>query len=230
VAAITHAAVLVAVVYVAAPLVGRIPLAALSGVLLVTAYRMVEPTAVAAVMRSTRSDALVMAATAVATVALDLVTAVEIGIAVAVVLTLRSVARASAAHREPVPAIEVDADAELAYLHDHIAVYRLDGAVFFGVAQKFLDELTMVGDVRVVILRLSSVSVLDATGAKALGQIIDDLSRRGVTVLLKGAAPGQLELMRRVGALDMLATQAHVFGDLESAVAHARRHVARAVH
>ena len=230
VAAITHAAVLVAVVYIAAPLVAQIPLAALAGVLLVTAYRMVEPTAVAAVMRSTRSDALVMAATAVATVALDLVTAVEIGIAVAVVLTLRSVGRASTAQREPLPAIEVDADDEFAYLHDHIAVYRLDGAVFFGVAQKFLDELTMVGDVRVVILRLSSVSVLDATGAKALGQIIDDLSRRGVTVLLKGAAPGQLELMRRVGALDMLATQAHVFGDLESAVAHGRRHVARAVH
>lgn len=230
VGAITHAAVLVAVVSLAAPIVGHIPLAALAGVLLATAYRMVEPTAVAAVMRSTRSDALVMTATAVATIALDLVTAVEIGIAVAVVLTVRSVARASAPRRESLPGIEVGPDDEHAYLHDHIAVYRLDGAVFFGVAQKFLDELTTVGDVRVVILRLSSVNVLDATGAKAIGQIVDDLSHRGVTVLLKGAATDQLELMRRVGALEKLASQSHLFADLDAALRHARRHVARISH
>ena len=47
-------------------------------------------------------------------------------------------------------------------------------------------------DVRVVILRLPQLQVLDATGAQALGAIVEDLERRGITVLLKGASPEHL--------------------------------------
>ena len=79
-AALTHAAVLAAIVFAAAPLVAAIPLAALAGVLLATAIRMVEVGSLLALARSTRGDALVMALTAVATLALDLVTAVILGL------------------------------------------------------------------------------------------------------------------------------------------------------
>ena len=76
--------------------------------------------------------------------------------------------------------------AEQQLLHERIAVYRLDGALFFGAAQRFLDELAAVGDVEVVILRLSGIRVLDATGANALAEMVRDLEQRGITVLLKG--------------------------------------------
>ncbi|HSO91945.1 MAG TPA: SulP family inorganic anion transporter, partial [Arthrobacter sp.] len=92
VAAIVHAAVLVLVVLFAGGLVGRIPLAALAGVLMVTAARMVEVHNVRAVVRATRSDAVVLAATAAATIVFDLIVAVEVGVAVAAGLALRSVA------------------------------------------------------------------------------------------------------------------------------------------
>ncbi|MEC3975814.1 SulP family inorganic anion transporter [Amycolatopsis sp. H20-H5] len=83
VAALTHA-LLLAVIYAASELVGRIPLVALAGVLLVVAYRMVERHTVRAVLRSTRADAVVFVMTAVCTMAFDLITAVEAGPAVAV--------------------------------------------------------------------------------------------------------------------------------------------------
>ena len=83
--------------YLGGDLVSKIPLAALAGVLMVTAVRMVEVHNVRAVARSTRSDALVLLATAIATVAFDLIVAVEIGIAVAALLALRHVARNSEA-------------------------------------------------------------------------------------------------------------------------------------
>ena len=91
-AAAVHAIVLMLVVLFAGDLVSQIPLAALAGVLMVTACRMVEIHNVRAVVRSTRSDALVLIATTVATVAFDLILAVEIGIAIAAVFALRHVA------------------------------------------------------------------------------------------------------------------------------------------
>ena len=74
----------------------------------------------------------------------------------------------------------------LALLRDHIAVFRLDGALFFGAAQHFLSILTQLSSVQVIILRLSALRVLDATDAQALLEIVTSLDHRGITVLLKG--------------------------------------------
>jgi SulP family sulfate permease len=93
-ASLTHAVALAVIVLVAAPLVSRIPLAALAGVLLATTVRMVEAGSLWALARSTRGDALVLVLTLAVTVIFDLVTAVAVGIGVAVVVALRAVANA----------------------------------------------------------------------------------------------------------------------------------------
>jgi SulP family sulfate permease len=243
-AAIVHSLVLVLVVYVGGPLVAKVPLAALAGVLMVTAVRMVEIHNVRAVLHSTRSDAVVMAMTAAATIVFDLIAAVEIGIAAAAFLALRNLANAAAAVPETPrvsrhllagatpfePAPELNDDEESRLLSERIVVYRLDGALFFGAAQRFLKELTAVADVEVVILRLPLLQMLDATGAQALGEIVGELESRGITVLLKGPRPEHLRVLAAVGALDRLAHERHVFDSLEAAVSHAETHLGRARH
>jgi SulP family sulfate permease len=228
-ASVVHALLLVLVVFFGGGLVARVPLAALAGVLMVTAIRMVELHNVRAVMRATRSDGFVLVATAGATIAFDLIVAVEIGIAVAAALALRHVAQSATVTREPV-VVEVGADDEYRLLHDHIVTYRLDGALFFGAAQRFLTELVAVGDVRVVILRLRDLQVLDATAAQALGEIIDVLEHRHITVLLKGPSEPHRRVLEAVGALERLAHGSHVFTNLDEALAHARLHVERVLH
>ena len=230
--AIVHSLLLVVVVYFGGRLVAEIPVAALAGVLIVTAVRMVEVHNVRAVFRATRSDAVVLTLTAAATVAFDLIRAVEIGIAVAAILALRNVARSATAVAEQIPNRELEPgeitdDIEHSLLSEHIVAYRLDGALFFGAAQRFLTELTAVADVRVVILRLPQLQVLDATGAQALGDIVTELERRGITVLLKGPRPAHLKILQAVGALDRLAHENHLFSDLDAAIAHAHAHVER---
>ncbi len=231
VSAIVHAVLLLAVVLFGSGLVSRIPLAALAGVLMVTATRMVERHNVAAILRATRSDGLILVLTAFVTVAFDLILAVEVGMAAAAVLALRQVARTSTMIAEPVPGSldgeAVDPAQAAALRHDRIVTYRLDGALFFGAVQRFFHELTEVGDVKVVILRLPDLQMIDATGAQALGQIIEELERRHVTVLLKGARPEHLRILHEVGAIDRLAHARHVFDHLDGAIAHAREHVAR---
>lgn len=228
-AAIVHSLVLVAVVLVGSGAVARIPLAALAGVLMVTAVRMVELHNVAAIVRSTRSDALVLVLTAGATVVFDLIVAVEIGVAAAAVLVLRDVARTTALTETPV-AIEVDDAAEHRLLAERIVAYRIDGALFFGAAQRFLSDFARVADVRVVILRLPELQVLDATGAQALGEIVADLEHRGITVLLKGPRPEHERVLRNVGALAHLDEQHHIFTDLDETIAHARLHASEIEH
>jgi SulP family sulfate permease len=231
VSAIVHSLVLVLVVLVGSGVVSVIPLAALAGVLMVTAVRMVEIHNVRAVVRATRSDAVVFTLTAAATVAFDLIVAVEVGVAVAALLALRSVARNAGVTKETIPSIaepEVDDEREAQLLNDHILAYRLDGALFFGAAQRFLTELTAVADVRVVILRLPEIQVLDATGAQALAEIVRELESRHITVLVKGPRPEHLQALRAVGAIDALAHERHLFDSFDAAVEHARLHVARA--
>jgi SulP family sulfate permease len=225
VAAIVHSFVLIAIVLVGSSFVAQIPLAALAGVLMVTAVRMVEFHNVRSILRSTRSDALVLVLTAAATVVFDLIVAVELGVAVAVILALRDVARSTALTETPVDVdVEIDGEQEHDLLHDHIVAYRIDGALFFGASQRFLTDLAQVADVRVVILRLPELQVLDATGAQALGEIVADLEHRHITVLLKGPRPEHERLLRAVGALDHLATEHHIFTSLDAAIAHAKLH------
>ena len=225
-AALTHALVLAAVVYAGSGLVARIPLVALAGVLLVTAWRMVERHEVLSVVRSTRGDTAVFVVTAVATVALDLVVAVELGLLLAGVLALRTLAQAARIVVEPLPEDTVaDAD-EHALLAAHVLVYRLEGPLFFAASARFLTELTAVSDVRVVVLRLSGIGLLDASGARALGDVVRPLGDAGTTVLLKGASPTHTRLLQAVGALAPVADRGHVFDTLPEALEHARRHVA----
>lgn len=225
VAAVVHSLVLVLVVLFAGEIVRRIPLAALAGVLMVTAWRMVEVHNVRAVARATRSDAVVLALTALATVAFDLIMAVEVGIAAAAVLALRHVART--AQVTPMSAAELSPEQAGSLLDQGILTYRLDGALFFGAAQRFLTELTAVSDAQVVVLRLPDLQMLDATGAQALGEIVTELEDRGITVLLKGPRPEHLRVLEATGALRRLAHENHLFSDLDAALDHARSHVAR---
>lgn len=226
--AIVHALVLLLVVLVGTGLVARIPLAALAGVLMVTAFRMVDRVNVRAVFRATRSDALVLVATAVVTVAFDLILAVEVGVVVAAALALRQLATTSTPSSEPLTLDpEITSEQEAALLREHIAVFRLDGALFFGAASHFLSILTQLSDVRVVVLRLSTLRMLDATGAQALLEIVTSLEHRGITVLLKGIRPAHRPILEAVGVFRRLAEPDHVFETLPEAVAHARLHVER---
>lgn len=220
-ASITHAVLLLVIALVGASVVSHIPLAALAGVLMVTACRMVAPSTVRTVMRSTRADAVIFCLTAVITVTVDLIYAVLIGLLAAGFFALRQLARTSGVHREELPGAAQPGD-------ERIAVFRLEGALFFGAAEKTMERVSELRDVEVVVLRMSQLQVLDATGAQVITELITSLERRGVTVLVKGIAPQHRELAARVGVIASLRHKNHLFEDLGTAVAHARSHVARA--
>ncbi|MGH3583524.1 MAG: SulP family inorganic anion transporter, partial [Mycobacterium sp.] len=219
VAAIVHSVVLLAVVYLVSGLVGTIPLAALSAVLMVTAFRMISPHTVTRILRSTRSDAVTFLLTAIVTVCFDLIQAVEIGIAATALFALRALARRSSVTREDLPGPYVPGD-------ERIALLRLDGAMFFGAAERISTAITdgQHPETAVVIIRLSQLGMLDATGAHTLTQIVEDLEERGITVIIKGVRPEHRDLLAGVGIIESLRHENHLIETLDDAIAHARSH------
>lgn len=220
-AAAVHAVVLLVVVLAAAGIVSRIPLAALAGVLMMTAARMISAPTARRVMGAGRASAAVYVVTLLVTVTFDLVIAVGIGLAAAAFFALRTLSRASGAHREPLPGAARPGD-------ERIALFRVEGSLFFGAADRLSERIAEEPDVEVVILRLSQLQLVDATGAHALAGLVADLERRGATVLIKGVRAEHRELLERLGVMRALRHPNHLFAELEPALAHARSHVARA--
>ena len=228
-AAIIHALVLLMVVLVASQWVAEIPLAALAGVLIATAMHMVKLASLRSLLRSTRGDAVVLVVTAVATIAVDLVTAVILGLVVAGGVALRQVALS--ARLDEVPLDDSDhTGEEQSLLDEHIVAFRLEGPLFFAAAEDFLLEISQVRAVRVVVLRMSRVTTLDATGASVLADTITRLEGRGVTVLLSGVRPQHEQVLRLLGVHEGLAHERHLFATTPEAIAHARIHAARVAH
>jgi len=223
-ASITHAVVLIAFVMVASPLVGGVPLAALAGVLLATTIQMVEVSAIGAIVSSGKSDAAVLLITFVVTVAIDLVAAVALGLGLAGLLALRAVARSAQLERETLDHADFTAEQQ-ELLSERIVAFRFDGALFFGAAHRFLLELSEVTNVSVVILRMSRVSTIDATGALMLDDAISRLEKRGIVVLLSGINPGHERVLEKVGSAGRLRELGRVFADTPDAIREARLHV-----
>jgi SulP family sulfate permease len=191
---------------------------------MVTSFRMISVRTIGTIVRSTRSDALAFILTAVVTVCFDLIEAVEIGILVAAFFSLRTVARRSSVIREELPGPPQPGD-------ERIALLRLDGAMFFGAVERISQAIADNGspEVSVVIIRMSQLGMLDATGAHTLAEIAGELEARGITVIIKGVQPEHLHLLATVGVFDALRHENHLMDSLADAAAHARSHVASAV-
>lgn len=222
-ASIVHALVLLLIVMALAGPVGRIPLAALGGILMVTAVRMVHRATVRSILGSTRADAIGFIVTALVTVSFDLIVAVLVGVLLVGIVAIRNMARATGVQRENLEGEPVPDD-------EKIAILRLDGPLIFASSERVFETVTSIQGVTVVILRMSQLELIDASGARVLTEIIQSLERRGITVLIKGVQPGHEQLFERVGVLSSLRHHEHLFTSLDDAVEHARSHLERARH
>jgi sulfate permease, SulP family len=225
-ASLFHAFVLGAVVFAAAPLVADIPVAALAGVLFATTVRMIQAASLLPVIRATRADAAVLLLTLGVTVVFNLITAIAVGVGVAVVLALRTVAQSVRMDEVPLEGGD-HSDEERALLAEHIVAYRFDGPLLFAAAQRFLLRLTETADVKVVIVRMSRVTALDATGAHVLGEAIKHLERRGIVVLLSGIQTTHQGVIDALGVAGHMRGEGLLFPDTPSAIAYARKLVHR---
>ena len=189
VAGIVHALTLLAILVVAAPVARFIPLATLAAVLFVVAWNMGEWREIGIILKLTKADIAVWAATFALTVLADLTVAVEVGMALAALLYIQRIAETTSV--APVTE-EYIADGKAHVLQDkfvppYVRILRIHGPFLFGATAKLNDATQDLRDFPpVVILRLRNMTALDATGLHELGVLSKRLRAAGRTLLLCG--------------------------------------------
>ena len=206
-AGIVHAATLVLVVLLLAPLATHIPLAALAAILFVVAWNMSEAGHFVRMVRcAPRADVVILLVTFALTVFADLVVAVNIGVILATLHFLRRMA----ASVEVAQVAEQDLHREYAHLGFNalprgVMVYAVEGPFFFGAVENFERALASThSDPRHLILRLRRMPFIDATGLQALEDAIRGFHARGVEVMLCGANARVERKLARAGILDLV--------------------------
>jgi len=170
VAGIAHAATLLVIVLVAGRWAVYIPIATLAGILLLVAYNMSEWRVFAQLLRSPRSDVLVLMTTFALTVAVDLTVAIQAGVVLAALLFMRRMAAVTQVKAVPnlmdyEGAAGAEGEAEALAIPDGVEVFAVNGSFCFGAARKFTETLAVRRSrPRAVVLDLKNVIAMDATG------------------------------------------------------------------
>lgn len=191
-----HGMTLLLIALVAAPVIGRVPLAALAGVLMVTAWRMNEWQAIRYFFsRRLRHAMLAFSVTLVATVALDLTQAIFIGVGLSTAIFLAQVSELQA-ERQPVDPGRLVAAGRI----PAASVYYLSGPLFFATSRSMLERIeTLDPPSATVILSIRGVPLVDATGLEVLRELIERQRHGGGRVLLCSIQPRVESMLRRSG-------------------------------
>ncbi|WP_328731340.1 STAS domain-containing protein [Vreelandella azerica] len=129
------------------------------------------------------------------TVIFDMVLAVGVGIALAAALFIRRMALLTQSDR-----VDTRRDISLVTLPDGVAVYNIDGPLFFGAAEKALASLRVADPtIKTLILDMHDVPSMDVTGIMALEALLDDMARDNVRVILVGLKARMILKLRRAG-------------------------------
>jgi SulP family sulfate permease len=183
-AGVVHAATLVLIILLLAPLASMVPLAALSAILFVVAYNMSEIRHFARMLqRAPRTDVAILLITFILTVFADLVVAVNIGVILATLQFLRRMASSVEVSQQSEQ--QLGNDLGQMRLPPSVLVYAIDGPFFFGAVENFERVLIETrSDPQVLVLRLRRVPFIDMTGLLTLEEVIGKLDQRGITVLI----------------------------------------------
>jgi SulP family sulfate permease len=186
-AGMVHSVFLILVILLLAPLASAIPLCCLSAILFVVAWNMSELPHVVRLLRGApKVDVGILLLTFFLTVFVDLVVAVNVGVILAALFFMRRMADSvNIEQQNDVPANSDPAGLPGVPATNGIVVYSIEGPVFFGAAEKLERTLEHIQrPATTLILRMSNVPFVDATGIFAIEEIITDFKRHGATVLL----------------------------------------------
>lgn len=220
IAGIIHAITLLMIVMIAAPLAQDIPLATLGAILLYVAWHMGEWHEFARMKHFTHKYRIVLMATFILTVVMDLTVAVEVGLFLSCLFFITRIA--SLTRLEPVPEVEAQGHAKLG---GDIEAYRISGSLFFGSAHLLENLAAPDKTARVIVIGMRDLLNMDTSGLEALEMLHQSLKKRGGTLLLARVGEQPLSLMQRSGFLDQIGRD-YVHDTMPHALEHAARLVA----
>lgn len=203
---VVSAIAVAATMFFFAPLAQYIPRAALAGLLIVTATKMVNIADLRYHMRASNFDKAIVLTTAISAFAISIEFCILIGVVMSFLL---AVPRASSLHlTEFIVTDEGQVHERLPEdaACPRILIFGLEGELFFGSAVSLDQHLESVearieDQTRVVILRMKRTRAPDAVGLAALEGAVTRIQGRGVRVIMCGVRKEMFDAMDRGGLI-----------------------------
>lgn len=228
IAGIIHAVVLLLILLFLAPLAIHIPMSCLAAILIVVAYNMSGWRTIRSLSKLRNTDVIVLWLTLLLTVMFNLNIAIEIGLLLAVILFLKRVTentRVSVIRKD----LNLDDDdhnlstleEEHLKLEKGVEVYEIDGPFFFGVANKFDEQMRILAEKPLVrILRMRKVPFIDSTGLHNLEIFITSAHKDGIKIILSGVHESVHNTLVKGGITNLMAPE-NICDNIRDAVAKA---------
>ena len=191
---VVHSLFILISILALSPLLSYIPMASMAALLLMVAWNMSEARHfIRTVKIAPRDDVLVLILCFLLTVLFDMTIAVAVGMGLAAMLFIRRSIHLT-------DTTEIENDHEIYKLPDNIAVYDINGPLFFGSAQKALKTIsTVTPDIQVVILDMSEVTMLDMSAIIAMESIVENFSNNNIGLIINNLQPRMILKLRRAG-------------------------------
>lgn len=221
---IIHALGILLSMFILAPIMAKVPLAALAGVLMVTAWRMNEWAAIR-FMFSKRfiTDIIAFLITMIATITLDLTQAILIGSALAAAIFLNKIASLE------VEISEVDAEKlrekgiEAEGKCRHVRVAFLTGPLFFAATGLFNEAFADLGNTHALILSMRGVPLVDTAGIETIRHLYEKLHKQGGKLMFSGLHQNVFNMLKRGGLVDEIGEE-FFFWSSDQAIVEAEKH------
>ncbi len=221
---VIHAAGLLLSMFLLAPIMARIPLAALAGVLMVTAIRMNEWHSIRFIFRHRfKTDMVVFTITMLATISLDLTQAILIGTFLAGAVFLNRIAEMDVEIREvdseKLRKKGIAAEGKC----QHVRVAFLTGPLFFAATGQFNESFAKLGDTHALILSMRGVPLIDTSGLEAIRHLYERLHKQGGRLMFAGVHDNVRLMIERGGLLQEIG-QENFFWSSDQAIVEAEHH------
>ncbi len=214
IAGMVHALVLLIIMLFVGQLAAYIPMATLSGILIVVSFNMSEYPHFITIARGLRSDAIILMATFLLTVFVDLTVAIEIGMILAAFLFMRRMSQISHVKNltedsEIQDNNEDDPNATNKYtIPKEVEVFEINGPFFFGATYQFKEAIkNLRRKPKVLILRMRHVPVIDESGMFTLENIFHDMAAQKTTLVLSGVQPQVYEELENARLIDIFGSE-----------------------
>jgi len=224
VSGILHAFWLLLFMILLAPLIVKVPLAALSAILIVVAWNMSEIKHVKSIMKAPRSDRVVLLVTFALTVLVDLNFAIQAGISLAAILFIHSMMQAveiKSYNEEDEDNDDPDATSKK-IIPSGVEVYEINGPLFFGIAEKLVDTLALFeAPPKAFILRLRHVPMIDAAGLHAL-EVLNQRLQDQHSILILSGVNKTVRMYIHNSKLDRKIGEANIVDHIDKAIHRAK--------
>jgi len=225
-----HGLILLAVLLGLGSLAAHIPLAVLAGLLIPIAFKIIDFKGLKHLLKVPKADAAVLIIVLLITTFGSLIQAVGVGIALASLLFMKKASDLGEKKMETGSISDLDEftpwQDELDFYErfkDKVYIKHLYGPLFFGYTSFFKDEVKKLSpDIKALIIRMDRVPYIDQSGLYALEDVIYDLRKLNVEVILTKVQEQPLDLMRSIDLVDDLVPEEDIYETVEEAFVYLR--------